>query len=59
MTISQKVTEVEGLSRSVVTMQDKVSSLAVENKALVEELRSAKEGIRASTIQTSHIGQEN
>lgn len=40
-------------------LQEKVNSLAIENKSLVEDLRSAKDGIRTATGQTSHLSQEN
>lgn len=59
MNLSQKVSEVDSVSRNVGGLQERVNTLSVENKSLIEELRVAKEGIRNSTVQTSHIGQEN
>lgn len=55
--LSQKLGEVEILTRNMNILQERVNSLVNENRSLVEELRVAKEGLRTATGQTSRLNQ--
>lgn len=57
--LTQKLGDLDVLTRNMNLLQERVNSLVNENRALVEELRQAKEGLRTATGQTSRLSQES
>ena len=56
--MNRKLSDIEGMNKTIGTLQDKISRLVNENTAMDGEFRNVQESLRLSTNQNAKIMQE-